>query len=196
MATAFTIPGQAGNLEAHLDEVDDACAVAVLAHPHPQYGGSMHDAVLATAANVLLDHRTTCLRFNFRGVGASSGSYDQGQGEVNDVVAAAAWLREKYPSLPLWLSGYSFGASMVWQALSRTAYERAILIAPPVGIMDFNGSANAVQAIAGDRDDFVDADKFTTWLGADAHLIPGADHFFSGSHAQLASTLKSILAPS
>ncbi len=190
------INGPAGPLEAALDcAPNEKTVTAVLCHPHPQYGGSMHDAVLQSAAEVLLANGVNCLRFNFRGVGDSAGSFDHGNGETDDLLAVINWQREEYPRDKLWLCGYSFGANVVWRALSTANPQRAVLIAPPVGMMEFGPAPDAVEhldAIAGDRDDFVDKDKFNDWAGINSHVIAGADHFFSAGHEDLKETLAAI----
>ena len=197
MDTPFmNIQGPAGILQAQFDTATDAeGSVAILCHPHPQYGGSMHDGVLQTAADVLLANGVDCLRFNFRGVGGSEGSFDNGIGEAQDLLAVADWVSEAYADSPQWWLGYSFGAAMVWRAAQTAQPGRAILIAPPVGMLDFSGAPGGVEidAIAGDRDDFVDTAKLQALDGVTAHIIPGADHFFSGYHAQLADALSAII---
>ena len=190
------IPGPAGPLQAQHDSASNPAGItAVLCHPHPQYGGSMYDGVLQTAAEVLLANGVDCLRFNFRGVGGSAGHYDNGEGEAADLLAVADWVRANYPDHLQWWLGYSFGAAMVWRALQTQQPVRAVLIAPPVGMLDFSGTEVDVpiDAIAGDRDDFVDTSKLNTLPGVTAHIIPGADHFFAGQHAQLAATLASVI---
>ena len=193
------IQGPAGILEAQFDTAADAQGtVAVLCHPHPQYGGSMYDGVLQTAAEVLLESGVDCLRFNFRGVGGSAGSFDNGVGEAEDLLAVADWVSDAYEGCPQWWLGYSFGAAMVWRALQSAPSiqpGRAILIAPPVGMLDFSGAPPnlSIDAVAGDRDDFVDSAKLQALDGVAANIIPGADHFFSGYHAQLAQALRTIV---
>lgn len=190
------IQGPAGSLQVQFDAAPaTADKVALLCHPHPQYGGSMHDAVLQTAADVLLANGVSCLRFNFRGVGASEGRYDNGEGEAEDLLAAAAWAQAQYPSATQWWLGYSFGAAMVWRALASAQPARAILIAPPVGMMDFSGTHQglAIDAIAGDRDDFVDISQLNALDGVSGHIIEGADHFFSGHHGQLSEAISAIV---
>ena len=192
------IDGPSGALEAQFTttQATSLGGVAVLCHPHPQYGGSMHDAVLSCCEESLLQHGLSCLRFNFRGVGASDGTFDHGQGEVDDVLAAATWARQAGHGQPLWLVGYSFGAAMVWQALQRAAPARAILIAPPIGMMSFadaGDSTGKIFALAGDQDQFVDAQQFTNWPGVDSRLIAGADHFFNGTFAELQQHLAVVI---
>jgi uncharacterized protein len=194
----IAIEGPVGNLEARWTEAKSSIEVtALLCHPHPQYGGSMQDAVLETSANVLLDHGISCVRFNFRGVGASAGQYDNGIGEVDDLIAAHAWVRREYPAHDIWLLGYSFGANIVWRAQEALAPSHTILVAPPVGMMTFTESNTpaSVYAIAGDRDDFVKESSLQELLHNQAHIIPGADHFFSGYHRELADAVGQAIAP-
>lgn len=192
------IEGPSGALEAQFTpaQATPLPGIAVLCHPHPQYGGSMHDAVLGCCEETLLQQGISCLRFNFRGVGASAGTFDNGQGEADDVLAAVAWARHECQDQPLWLVGYSFGAAMVWQTLQQAAPARTILIAPPLGVMAFadaTDSTGEVFALAGDQDQFVDAQQFTNWRGVNSRLIAGADHFFSGTFAQLQEQLAAVI---
>lgn len=184
----LTLAGPAGALQARMDAPDTITAVAVLCHPHPQYGGNMHDAVLDAAASALLASGHACLRFNFRGVGASSGTFDDGRGETDDALAAVAGARDRHPDRPLLLAGYSFGARVAWAAAHGAQPERLLLIAPPVGMMDFDGRApagTAVKVIVGDEDPFAPAEAVQRWAEAldeevDLSIIADADHFFHG----------------
>lgn len=191
------IQGPKGRLEARLDLAPvEKSITAVLCHPHPQYGGSMHDGILDTVASILLAQGVNCLRFNFRGVGASEGSYGEGIGEVDDLTSVVAWVKQEYARDSLWLTGYSFGSSVVWRSLGQLDVERAILIAPPVGMMSFphQDSDTELLGFAGDQDDFVNIGAFNTLLGDGAHVIAGADHFFSGKHPDLQDALQAALA--
>ncbi len=117
----LTLEGPAGALEALLSEpVSTPQGVAVLCHPHPQYGGSMQDAVLATAESQLTQHSVAVLRFNFRGVGLSEGTYSEGIGEAQDVLAAASWAHNEFAGCPCLVLGYSFGAAAAWRALQMS----------------------------------------------------------------------------
>ena len=170
---------------------DTATPIAVLSHPHPQYGGSMHDAVLHCAAKALGQADIPSVRFNFRGVGASSGQFDHGNGECDDLAAVCAWAEREFSSRPLWVVGYSFGAHVTYRTLPSLSAERALLIAPPVGMMSFDpiNSDARVHAIAGDQDDFVDRATFADWEGVATELLPGADHFFAGQQARLEAAI-------
>lgn len=193
--TALTIEGPAGVLAARHDE-PEAARQALLCHPHPQYGGNMDDPVLDELARVLLGHGFGVLRFNFRGVGGSAGEYGGGPGEVDDLLAAAAWLRERRPAV-LWAGGYSFGAWVVWNALSRgLSPARAVLLAPPLGAMPFETLAPEcpVDVVAGTADSFVNQALLADWDCGARHPIQGGDHFFSGRHRELRAALQAICA--
>ena len=195
--TAIDIPGSVGRIEAHFDAAADGRGtLAILCHPHPQYGGSMHDGVLDIAARVMLDHGIDCIRFNFRGVGGSDGRYDDGVGEVDDLIAVANWATENHADHELWLAGYSFGSSIVFKALSQLETKFALLIAPPVGMMAFPDEidTSAVHAIAGDQDNFVDSEQFIARFGDRANLLNGADHFFGGYQNQLSDAVAQAIA--
>jgi len=186
---ALNIPSPAGSLEAWLERpATPSGTCAVLCHPHPLYGGNMHDGVLDCLAGALLGAGVTCLRFNFRGVGASTGSYAGGDGEIDDLLAAIDWVNASERPGALWLGGYSFGAHVVWESLaSGAAPERVLLVAPPVGRIPFTNRQPGcrVDVFAGDRDEFVDQAVLAGWEGVDTHLIAGADHFFMGCHDDL-----------
>jgi alpha/beta superfamily hydrolase len=195
------IPGPVGGLEAIVaDGTAPHAPVLLLCHPHPQYGGSMHDGVLDTTARALASRVRTSLRFNFRGVGASDGQFDGGAGETQDVVAAARYLTEQFPGVPLWLAGYSFGSAMVWRARNHIPAERIILIAPPIGMMTYErgspSESTIVDVIYGEADDFVDAAALEAWATSLStprlHAIAGADHFFSGRHHELGAKLAEV----
>ena len=188
------LPSSIGELEAIFTETDGAHAGIVLCHPHPQYGGNMHDAVVGTVESVAQRAGFATLKFNFRGVGGSAGRYDNGVGEVDDVLAAVAWLRERTGAASIWLAGYSFGSNVVWRSIERAGdLAGLLLIAPPVGMMDFSARpAAAVSAtvIAGDADDYVDLDELGRWSGAVTppariDVIAGANHFFTGAYPKL-----------
>ena len=195
------IPGPAGALEAAIDEaVNSAGKYAILCHPHPQYGGNMHDAVLDCLARALGDSGISCLKFNFRGVGRSEGAHrgaQEGvQGEVDDLYAIADWLYQEHSPSSLVLGGYSFGANIVWKGLARGLdAERVLLVAPPIGAMQFSEFAAAcpVDVFAGDADQFIDTAALTAWRGIQLHRLSGADHFFSGQQHLLQARISDTL---
>ncbi len=207
------LPGPAGELEAAINEAESSVGrYAILCHPHPQYGDSMHDAVLDCLAQALGDSGVSCLKFNFRGVGRSEGAHHSAQegahygaqegapdgtaGEVADLCAVADWLQEEHSPRSLLLGGYSFGASVVWQALAHGMQaERALLVAPPIGAMQFPEFTPAcpVDVFAGDADQFIDAAALTAWRGINLHHLSGADHFFTGQWQLLRETISGAL---
>src|SRR5579863_3562515 len=109
------LDGPAGRLEALLEEPEDAAPreAALVCHPHPQHGGTMHNKVVYRVARGLRRAGAVALRFNYRGVGASQGAYAQGEGELDDARAALAYLRARYPNVPFTLAGFSFGSRIV-----------------------------------------------------------------------------------
>lgn len=195
MNEQITIPGPAGALEARHDGEEDN-GIAVLCHPHPLYGGSMDDGVLAVLADVLHAHGIATLRFNFRGVGRSEGRHDGSGGEVDDLRAAIAWAREAHPDAPLLLGGYSFGASTLCQLLAGAgapSVERVLLIAPPVGNLPAPEPGQPTDVFVGDADAFVDPSALAEWHRASIHTLPGADHFFAGEWQALAQAIHGAL---
>lgn len=191
------IPGPAGALEARLSDTQPGDGrYAVLCHPHPQYGGTMDDAVLNILTRPLERRGVACLRFNFRGAGASEGRHDGHGGEVDDVLAVAAWLQAEHAPASLTLGGYSFGANMIWRALDKlTAPERVLLVAPPVGAMDFAARELdcPVDIFVGDADQYVSLEALEAWHGIRAHVIGGADHFFGGKWKELEAAIEKVL---
>lgn len=196
-----TIPAPEGSLEGRLEVGADARGPALLlCHPHPQYGGNMDDGVLAAVAGALAPRMGACLYFNFRGVGASTGAFDGGRGEIADVEAAARFLDAERGTSRLWLCGYSFGSAMAWQALRSLAPERVLLVAPPIGRMTYPampGLEAPVDVVYGDADPFLDGAAIDAWARTAArhlrlHPIPGADHFFMGYQAELAAVVAAL----
>lgn len=184
---------------------NDSGKAALLCHPHPNFGGSMHDAVLDVASGVFLSHGIHCLRFNFRGVGASAGSFDGGVGETEDTLAAARWLNEELEPSGLWLGGYSFGAMTAWRASASlqtqgVPLERLVLIAPVarMGFESHRGTDVPLWIVVGDCDEFTGAEALTPWIDTlpnETKLleIAGGDHFFAGVWADLGEALEKSL---
>ena len=181
------IEGPAGFLEGLLRSPAVPAGAAVVAHPHPRHGGTMHTKVVHRAARILSDRFSlAALRFNFRGVGASAGSYDEGRGETEDVVAAGTWLRRRQPKGPFVLSGFSFGSLCALHAAARLAPDVLFLIGLPVDRWD--GAAPAAQPwrvvwVQGDADEFSSPEKARAIAAARGWTflsVAGADHFFAG----------------
>ena len=192
------IDGPCGKLEG-IFEPGTGSRCAVLCHPHPLYGGSMHDLVLEAIATGMRSGGIGTLRFNFRGVGQSAGSHDEGRGEVDDVLAAIDWIRQETSPDDVILSGYSFGAALALASAERSAADRLVLVAPPVTMMKGLKQPDLpAQVLLGSADQIVDAEKACAWFGDSAavELIEGADHFFSGCQSQITSKVADYLAGS
>ena len=134
----LTIGGPAGKLEALLEAPPVPSPLqpsdfAVICHPHPLHGGSMQNKVVYTIASACQERSMPTLRFNFRGVGASAGSYDEGRGEIQDTLAVVAFGRARWPDAALTLAGFSFGAVVSLMAAAAAAPSRLISVAPAVG---------------------------------------------------------------
>ena len=130
------VQGPAGRLEALHEGPDEGIAVeraAIVCHPHPLYGGTLHNKVVFRLARAARRAHSAVLRFNFRGVGQSAGSYDEGNGEQDDLRAAVAYMNDRYPELPLVVAGFSFGARVALRvACGDSRIERIIAAGTPV----------------------------------------------------------------
>lgn len=199
------IPGPAGALEAMTTCPDgEPKGVAVVCHPHPLYGGTMHNKVVHVLARSFAELGFRTVRFNFRGIGASAGRYGQGIGETEDTLAVLAWVRSHAPEAPLWLAGFSFGAFMALRAAVRFPVARLILVAPPVQHYPELGPPPVPRApilvVQGDHDDVVSPAAVQAWTDAVApaatlRLIPSAGHFFHGRLNDLRAVLHETLGP-
>jgi alpha/beta superfamily hydrolase len=194
------VPSNDVQLEGLLHECPGHRGV-VVTHPHPLYGGEMHNNVVATIARVYREVGFTTLRFNFRGVGSSGGSYGQGIGEQDDVTAAVDHL-QGLGKKEIDLAGYSFGAWVNAMGLSRFhGVGRLIMVSPPVAFLDFSSlrSDEKIQlVIAGSRDDIGPPDVIQEMLKqwnprARFQIIEGADHFYWGMERELSSALQCFL---
>lgn len=187
-ATSVEIPGPAGVLEGAIDaSAEQAVATAVVCHPHPLQQGTMTNKVVTTVARAFARLGTDAVRFNFRGVGASAGSYADGVGERDDALAVVAWCRERWPGRPLYLGGFSFGAAVAIAVASRAAPAGLVSVAPPVDRLPAELVAPACPwvLVHGDADDVVPAAPVLEWarkLAAPPRivLLPGVGHFFHG----------------
>ena len=191
-------------LEGLLDRAAGDKAVAIT-HPHPLYGGSMHNNVVESIRQAYHDHGYTTLRFNFRGTGSSQGKYDDGQGEQIDVKAAFDYLSDMGLA-DVHLAGYSFGAWINALATRETVPVRhQVMVSPPVGFIEFTG-INSIRGldlvITGSRDEIAPAEMIRemvpVWNPAAAfEVIEGADHFYGGYDTALeivlAENLKQLI---
>jgi alpha/beta superfamily hydrolase len=190
-----SVPGPVGILEAVLETPADGAVrgVAVVCHPHPQHGGTMHNKVVHTLARAFVRMGFATLRFNFRGTGDSAGSYDDGIGELDDALAALRWMRAGFAAGPLWLAGFSFGAAIAMRAAVRAAPDGLITVAPAVarfaaGLSD--PPACPWLIVQGDADELVAVDATIDWVkslppGPELAVVAGAAHFFHGRLVEL-----------
>ena len=155
--------GATGQLEGMLHLPDAAPrGVAVVAHPLPSVGGTMDNKVVTTLAKAFVEFGFATLRFNFRGVGESAGSYDHGNGETLDAIAAANFMRSEFPDLPLLSAGFSFGGYVQACAADRTRPQQMVLIAPAVGRFAMPHVPGNTLLVHGDLDEVVELDAVLT----------------------------------
>ena len=183
----FTLEGNAGKMQCLLDLPDEAPrGIALVAHPHPLYGGTMDNKVAQTLASTFVTLGYVVARFNFRGVGESEGVYDDGRGEVDDMAIMYAHMRERYPGLPVTLSGFSFGTFVQAQFALRLAEqgqpaERLVLVGTAAGKWAMPPVPADTILIHGELDDTITLQQVFDWarpLDIPVTVIPGADHFF------------------
>ena len=197
--------GPSGALEGLVleHEAHDHTLVAVVCHPHPLYGGTLHNKVVHRVASVLHGLGGAVMRFNFRGTGASDGRFDGGDGELEDARAALVWLRARYPAARRWVAGFSFGAWVAARlAASEPEVERVILVAPPVATEDFSIMRQAAVpklVLQGTADDVCTPaaleQAFPDWAEPKTLLqVEGATHFFDKRLGALADALHQALA--
>jgi len=181
-----SIAGPAGAIECAIDAPAGAArGVAVVCHPHPQHGGTLDNKVAQTLARAFVQLGYRAVRFNFRGVGASEGEYDEGRGETDDTLAVIAAHRDS--ALPLVLSGFSFGAYVASQAAQRlpddAKAERLVLVGPSTQKQQMPTVPEGTLVIHGELDDVVPLSSTFDWARPQALpvvVIPGVGHFFHG----------------
>lgn len=193
--------GPEGRLEGRYHQSKEEHApIALILHPHPQYGGNMNNKVVFTLFHVFAKRGFSVLRFNTRGVGRSQGTFDNGQGELSDAAAALDWLQSMNPDArACWIAGFSFGAWIGMQLLMRRPeIDGFISVAPPANSYDFSFLAPCPSSgliVHGDKDEVVpaaDIQKLVAKLSlqkgitVEARSIKGANHFFHESLDKLA----------
>jgi alpha/beta superfamily hydrolase len=166
---------------------DAACGVALIAHPHPLFGGSLDNKVVQTLAKTFVELGYVALRPNFRGVGASAGKYDEGRGETDDLLAVLDYARARFHAAAPVLTGFSFGANVQTLVAHRTAPQRMALVGVTAGFASGgrNYTAEPVPAdsivIHGELDQTVPLANVLAWARPQELpivVVPGADHFF------------------
>ena len=216
---ALELSGSAGRLEALLDEPAPAGSIGadgivsggyergvraavVFAHPHTEYGGTMHTKVVYQAAKALSRIGCAVLRFNFRGAGASAGQFTNGPGEMDDFRAALTAISEKYPEVPLWAAGMSFGS---WVALTVGAEDPRVStlvgIALPISRYDFGAVERSTKPkffVHGEFDELCPLKEMRAFYARAAEpkelvVIDTADHLFDGKVSQVAGAIEDLL---
>lgn len=200
---ALTLAGPAGALEVAVDVPDDEVTprdlVAVVCHPLPTEGGTMHNKVVTMVARTLRELGATTVRFNFRGTGASEGAFDEGEGEAEDLRAVVDWVRASRPGATLWLAGFSFGAYVSIRMAGELQADALISVAPPAGRWDFERMRKPTMpwlVVQGEADEIVDPQAVYDWLDridAQAELVrmPDTSHFFHRKLIDLRGVLRS-----
>jgi alpha/beta superfamily hydrolase len=194
------IRGAAGAIEIASDLPEGVpVAVAVIAHPHPLFGGTMDNKVVTTVERALRERGAATYRFNFRGVGGSQGQHDNGNGETDDTIAVIEHARAAHQGLPLWLAGFSFGGAVAALASNRVDFDQLVLVAPGFRRVSAGGMETPIVAadpvfgppgrhtfentvvVHGDIDDTVPLSDSIAWAAArevNVIVIAGGEHFF------------------
>jgi alpha/beta superfamily hydrolase len=184
------IAGSAGAIEvaAHVPDAHPFAAIAVVAHPHPLFGGTMDNKVVTSMARAFTDAGAATWRFNFRGVGRTEGTHEEGRGETDDMLTVIRHVRDLHPGLPLWLCGFSFGGAVTLAASEQVSASEMILIAPAFQRLAHWQNARAggvvpesTLIIHGENDETVPLADSLNWArprNIPVAVVPGADHFF------------------
>ena len=190
------IDGPAGALQYafHMPHEALPTALALICHPHPQFGGTMDNKVVQTLAKAFAELGFATMRFNFRGVGESAGQFDDGIGETEDAAAALAFARAQVGGdLPLIAAGFSFGCFVQTRLLPRSQPAQLVLVGPAVSRFQIPAVPAYTVVIHGEEDDVVPLADVMNWArpqGLPVTVFPGAGHFFHGRLTELKSVVK------
>jgi uncharacterized protein len=194
--TRKTIAGPAGALEVALNVPEAAPrGIALVAHPNPSQGGTLDNKVAQTLARIFVALGYASVRFNFRGVGLSQGSFDNGAGETDDALAALAFAQQEFVAIaaaPPVLAGFSFGAYIQTRVARTVAPERVVLVGPAVKRFPVEHVPADTIVIHGEQDDVVPLGDVLDWArpqNLPIVVFPGTGHFFHGRLAQLQQTI-------
>jgi alpha/beta superfamily hydrolase len=204
------LAGPAGDIEARIETPANAgagdlgpggagkvAAFGVVCHPHPLFGGTLDNKVVYTLARSFHDLGMPTIRFNFRGVGKSVGSFADGLGETDDTLAVIAAGREKWPGAAVWLAGFSFGGAVAIRAAATAQPARLVAVAPAIKRVSLDGvpvPACPWLIVQGDADELVNAREVVDWANPPGAplanppqiaLLPGVEHFFHGKLNEL-----------
>jgi uncharacterized protein len=205
-STTFLLSGPTGVIETASEPADvkaggSSQGIAVICHPHPLHGGTMHNKVVTIIERSLRELGLDTVRFNFRGIGKSEGTFDEGLGESEDLAAVVAWARQVRPGAALWLAGFSFGSYVALRNAKRLAADALITIAPPVGRWDFD----AIElpdcpwlVVQGEEDEVVDPQIVFDWIEQlkvppQLMRMPETSHFFHRRLMDLRGAIKNAM---
>jgi alpha/beta superfamily hydrolase len=196
----ITVDGPAGPIEVVHNIPETALrGIALVCHPHPLQGGTLDNKVVQTLAKAFFTLHYAAVRFNFRGVGRSAGTFDEGVGETDDALAVLAHARRRFgEALPVVLAGFSFGAYVAVRMTERVETERLVLVGPAVGRFPIRHVRDDTIVIHGEEDDVVPLADVFAWARPQALPIvvfPGCGHFFHGRLPQLARVVTSCWMP-
>jgi|TARA_B100001079_G_scaffold271293_1_gene288255 hypothetical protein len=202
------IPGPAGRLEAKYYKSNKSTSpIALILHPHPQYGGTMNNKIVVETFNTFMDNKFSVCRVNFRGVGKSEGEFDNGQGELADAAAALDWLeKENLDNSQCWIAGFSFGSLIAMQLLMRRPeINRFVIISPQPNVYDFtflSPCPTSGMIVHGKKDELVPLNSINELknrlsiqkgINIQFDQIFEANHFFSKSEESLKKTLNKYI---
>jgi hypothetical protein len=198
MEKRISIPNKKNRIDAYVDFRHETRAIIIM-HPHSLMGGDMDNPLVQLTQHVFAEKSLTTLRFNFRGVGKSSGRFDDGIGEQDDVKAVMDYLKSQ-GQIQIDLAGYSFGAWVMAHVVQKVNYNNGLMIAPPLAFMDFSAIQTIPHlktVISGTHDEFAPPELIQSRLpewqpDAKLHIVNEADHFFSGHMTDLENILESI----
>lgn len=188
----ISVPGAAGRIECAIDApASQPRAVALIAHPHPLYGGTLDNKVVQTLARCFVELGYVAWRANFRGVGESEGRHDEGRGEVEDLASVLEHAQAEYGAAPAVLAGFSFGSAVQLRLAQRLAPERIarmVLVGMAAGRYELPAAPKGTLVIHGERDETVPLAAVLDWARPQelpVVVLPGADHFFHRRLQQL-----------
>ena len=178
------IEGAAGPIETDINEpAGTHRGIALIAHPNPVQGGTKDNKVVTTLAKAFFNLGYVAARPNFRGVGASAGEHDRGDGEAEDLVTVAEYLRTRYGDVPLLLAGFSFGSFVQTRVAKRVSAERMVLVGPAVNRFPAESVPTGTLVVHGEDDDVVPLQAVLDWARPQQLpivVVPGGEHFFHG----------------
>jgi uncharacterized protein len=201
--TSQIIAGPAGKLEIMLSKptTEERSAWGIVCHPHPLYGGTMHNKVVTTLVRTFQGMGLSTVRFNFRGVGLSEGKFDHGQGELEDLIAVVNWAQQEHLLKEIWLAGFSFGAYIVAKAATQLPVAKLVTVAPPVEDLHMESLPPITcpwVLVQGELDDVVSPKAVFEWAekrNPKPIIIrfPTATHFFHGELTELRMKVQEAL---